>query len=228
MSLIFIQDFIPVVDVVTRKVLHIDFPAHYSYVDQEEKEHKLSATTTAPHPLDVTALDHSNRERILPPAQRFDFLPDLITEDDKNFKLRDDLKPLHIVQPEGVSFKMNGHELEWQKWKMHICEYGYSLEWYMKITLNPSQRSIIEKGLHSQQSHTMTMVSPGRYFTAFPWRKWSFRMQHPNTPTHASSHSICESHSPLLLFPLSTSLIGSVASMDWGQWRMNSRLDAIA
>ncbi|KAH9958245.1 hypothetical protein BGW80DRAFT_1376540 [Lactifluus volemus] len=29
-------------------------------------------------------------------------------------------KPLHVVQPEGVSFKMDRHVLEWQKWKMHI------------------------------------------------------------------------------------------------------------
>ncbi|KAH9960369.1 hypothetical protein BGW80DRAFT_1363628 [Lactifluus volemus] len=28
--------------------------------------------------------------------------------------------PLHVVQPEGVSFKMDRHVLEWQKWKMHI------------------------------------------------------------------------------------------------------------
>lgn len=37
-----------------------------------------------------------------------------------NFKLRDDVKPLHVVQPEGVSFKVNGNELEWQNWKMHV------------------------------------------------------------------------------------------------------------
>ncbi|KAG6887953.1 hypothetical protein C0992_010056 [Termitomyces sp. T32_za158] len=43
-----------------------------------------------------------------------------MAEDDKDFKFRDDIKPLHIVQPQGVSFKMNGHELEWQNWKMHI------------------------------------------------------------------------------------------------------------
>ncbi|KAH9958239.1 hypothetical protein BGW80DRAFT_1376273 [Lactifluus volemus] len=28
--------------------------------------------------------------------------------------------PLHVVQPEAISFKMDGHVLEWQKWKMHI------------------------------------------------------------------------------------------------------------
>lgn len=77
--------------------------------------------------MDVSALDNSNRERIPPPTIKFDFLPDLIVENDKNFKVRDDLKPLHIVQPEGVSFKMNGNELEWQKWRMHICEQARCL-----------------------------------------------------------------------------------------------------
>jgi primary-amine oxidase len=133
----FVQDFIPLVDSAAGKVIHIDFPAHYAHADKEQGGHRLSATTTAPHPLDVAALGHSNRERIPPPTERFDFLPDLVVENDKNFKLREDLKPLHIVQPEGVSFKMNGHELEWQKWKMHICERPYPTPQYMKVTLSP-------------------------------------------------------------------------------------------
>ena len=41
---------------------------------------------------------------------------------DPTYKPREDVKPLHILQPEGVSFKMDGHVLEWQKWKMHIGE----------------------------------------------------------------------------------------------------------
>lgn len=109
------------------KVLHIDFPPHYTPADDGGMRHKLSVTTTAPPPLNVPALEHSNRGRVNPPTERFDFLPDLIVENDKNFKFRDDLKPLHIVQPEGVSFKMNGNELEWQKWKMHVCKQTQSL-----------------------------------------------------------------------------------------------------
>ncbi|MDX2213794.1 MAG: primary-amine oxidase [Oculatellaceae cyanobacterium bins.114] len=34
--------------------------------------------------------------------------------------LRTDIKPLHITQPEGVSFEVNGHEIRWQKWHMRI------------------------------------------------------------------------------------------------------------
>ncbi|KAK7752625.1 peroxisomal copper amine oxidase [Diatrype stigma] len=33
---------------------------------------------------------------------------------------RKDLKPINITQPEGVSFKMAGREIEWQNWKFHI------------------------------------------------------------------------------------------------------------
>lgn len=33
---------------------------------------------------------------------------------------RDDLKPLHISQPEGPSFQVEGHLIRWQKWQMRI------------------------------------------------------------------------------------------------------------
>lgn len=33
---------------------------------------------------------------------------------------RDDLKPLHITQPEGVSFTLDGHELSWLNWRLNI------------------------------------------------------------------------------------------------------------
>ena len=33
---------------------------------------------------------------------------------------RTDLKPLEIVQPEGVSFTLDGHLLKWQKWQMRV------------------------------------------------------------------------------------------------------------
>jgi len=35
-------------------------------------------------------------------------------------KLRDDIKPLLITQPEGASFHVNGHHIRWQKWQMRI------------------------------------------------------------------------------------------------------------
>ncbi|MEO0489152.1 MAG: primary-amine oxidase, partial [Cyanobacteria bacterium J06659_2] len=33
---------------------------------------------------------------------------------------RQDLKPLEIVQPEGPSFNVTGHEIAWQKWKIRV------------------------------------------------------------------------------------------------------------
>ena len=33
---------------------------------------------------------------------------------------RTDLKPLHITQPQGVSFNLEGRELTWLNWKLHI------------------------------------------------------------------------------------------------------------
>jgi primary-amine oxidase len=33
---------------------------------------------------------------------------------------RTDIKPLHIEQPEGPSFKVNGWEVEWQKWSFRV------------------------------------------------------------------------------------------------------------
>lgn len=34
--------------------------------------------------------------------------------------VRSDLKPLHVSQPEGVSFKVTGRLIEWQKWRFRL------------------------------------------------------------------------------------------------------------
>ena len=39
---------------------------------------------------------------------------------DNGIPAREDLKPLDIVQPEGVSFTLDGHLLSWQKWQMRV------------------------------------------------------------------------------------------------------------
>jgi len=74
----------------------------------------LSVSTTKPGALD-DGLEAAGRDRILPPMTPHDFLPDL-----RNVPQRTDVRPLHIVQPEGVSFRMTDHVLEWQKWRMHV------------------------------------------------------------------------------------------------------------
>ncbi|SJL15663.1 related to peroxisomal amine oxidase (copper-containing) [Armillaria ostoyae] len=110
-------DFIPVIDSNTDKVIHIDFPYHYKPSDEKGA---LTAQSAKFPELSEDSFAVANRPRIPPPKKSFDFLPDLMEKNEGGYKPRDDIKPLHIVQPEGVSFKMNGHELEWQNWKMHI------------------------------------------------------------------------------------------------------------
>jgi primary-amine oxidase len=102
--------------------LNLDFPPHYSR--SADGSVKLSTETTGPPPITDDALAASNRERIPPPRRAWDFLPDLMVQTEEGgYQPRTDLKPLHVVQPEGVSFKMNGHVLEWQNWKMHVGKY---------------------------------------------------------------------------------------------------------
>lgn len=44
--------------------------------------------------------------------------PGLYTAD--SVKMREGLKPLEIVQPEGPSFTVSGHEVKWQKWSFRL------------------------------------------------------------------------------------------------------------
>jgi len=34
--------------------------------------------------------------------------------------VRSDVKPISITQPEGTSFQVDGHEVRWQKWRLHV------------------------------------------------------------------------------------------------------------
>ncbi|KAM0417119.1 hypothetical protein ACHAPT_012895 [Fusarium lateritium] len=80
------------------------------------------------HPLDFNVVADTEREEILAvdirtvngqrtpfPREQHNYLPEFIGQD-----YRYDLKPIHITQPEGVSFHMNGNEIEWAGLKMHI------------------------------------------------------------------------------------------------------------
>jgi primary-amine oxidase len=110
-------------------VIHIDFAPHRTKGGGE-----LSAST-APPPVKENAFEVSGRERIIPPTHKFEYLPDI-----SGTKLRDDLKPLHIIQPEGPSFKVDGHELEWQKWKMHVAFSGREGIAISTVTYNDNGR----------------------------------------------------------------------------------------
>ena len=100
------------------KVIHVDFPS--CYTQSASGQHELLVQTTEPLDLSVDSLSASKRDRIPPSSKPFNYLPELMTATQADFKPRSDLKPLHVSQPEGVSFTVNGHEVEWQKWKMHV------------------------------------------------------------------------------------------------------------
>jgi primary-amine oxidase len=100
-----------VLDANTYEVLAIDVPA------RRDQDGTLLAPSTAPPSFTGTGTDTTELRH--PPRERAEFLPELMKEH-HGIKERSDLKPLIISQPEGVSFSMNGNELEWQKWKMHI------------------------------------------------------------------------------------------------------------
>jgi primary-amine oxidase len=58
------------------------------------------------------------------PPKAGNYVPELMLDDAGNVPavsaLRDDLKPIEITQPEGASFKVDGHHVKWQKWDLHI------------------------------------------------------------------------------------------------------------
>ncbi|TRM66237.1 copper amine oxidase [Schizophyllum amplum] len=92
------MDFIAVLDSNAETVLQIDFPPTRKSTPNGPA---LSVSTTAPGALGAE-FAAANRDRIPPPKKPFDFLPDLMAKSDPDYKPREGLKPLHVVQPEGV------------------------------------------------------------------------------------------------------------------------------
>lgn len=133
-------DFIVIVNINSQKVIHIDFPPI-----RTNPNSKLTSDSTKPPPLllslkefnnsniqldPLDSLQKSGRDRILPPRTLHEYLPDLLMtksslnqKDHQPWKFRKALKPLEILQPEGVNFKLDGHVLDWQKWSIHL---GYN------------------------------------------------------------------------------------------------------
>lgn len=98
--------------------MHLDWIPQYKATPNGPQP---SVQSTAPISLESSAAAITDHERVPVSRKAFDFLPDLMEKTEDNFKMRDDLKPLHVLQPEGVSFTINGNEIEWQKWKMHVA-----------------------------------------------------------------------------------------------------------
>ncbi|MCO5584411.1 hypothetical protein L7F22_038337 [Adiantum nelumboides] len=100
----------------TNEVLSIDFgrfrTADDDYIDGQPP--------TCPTPDPQEGLQLSGRARMAPPMRSYDYLPELMAKDAAMAKPRTDLKPLYVVQPEGVSYTLRGNEISWQKWNFHI------------------------------------------------------------------------------------------------------------
>jgi primary-amine oxidase len=61
-------------------------------------------------------LEIEDTHRVDPPATMGEYAPHLVPGQ----RARDDLKPLEVTQPEGVSFTLDGNELRWQKWSLRV------------------------------------------------------------------------------------------------------------
>jgi primary-amine oxidase len=68
----------------------------------------------------IDVVDHG----VVPlPPKAGNYTPDLMAREGNVpafDKLRDDVRPIEITQPEGASFTVDGHEVRWQKWRLRI------------------------------------------------------------------------------------------------------------
>ena len=129
-------------------------------------------------PLDFCPIYNSETKEIIhidiPPVRRplskaapSNYHPEAI---EKEGGYRTDLKPIHITQPEGVSFKMNGRIIEWQNWSMHI---GFNYR----------------EGIVLHKSASATRARSGRSSTGCRWRRWWFPTAIRSIHTNASTRS---------------------------------------
>ncbi|KAG0761038.1 hypothetical protein G6F60_003551 [Rhizopus arrhizus] len=112
---------------------HLSYPGRekrlmqaFVYMRTSEEDNQYA------HPLDfVPIVDVGQRkvisiDRIRPRDSKFtrptipqachNYLPRFVGEE----RYRKDIKPIVIQQPQGVSFSVTGHEIDWQKWNMRI------------------------------------------------------------------------------------------------------------
>ena len=123
------------------------------------------------HPVDqlVAFVDMIERKVV----RIIDDGPATIPMGDDNFEdpeitgpLRTDLKPLHITQPEGPSFTLDGNVLRWQKWDLHVgfdAREGLVLG-QIGFDDHGTRRSIVERASIAE------MVVP--YGDPAPYRSW--------------------------------------------------------
>jgi primary-amine oxidase len=88
-----------------------------------------------------------------------------------DLRLREDLKPIEITQPEGVSFTLDGHALAWQKWALRL---GFNhREGLVLHTVGYDGRSIAHRISLAEMVVPYRDPSPDHYRrTAFDIGEW--------------------------------------------------------
>jgi len=71
---------------------------------------------------------------------------------------RTNVKPIHISQPEGVSFTVDGRKLSWQNWKLHIGFNNREGIVLNNVTFNDKGK---DRGTFYRISHTEMVVPYG-------------------------------------------------------------------
>jgi primary-amine oxidase len=61
-------------------------------------------------------LEVEETQRVDPPATMGEYVPGMVP----GLQQREDIKPLEVVQPEGVSFTLDGNLLRWQRWSLRV------------------------------------------------------------------------------------------------------------
>jgi primary-amine oxidase len=80
------------------------------------------------HPIDFVPIVDLNEKKVIQIDQPYaDSVPPLVPTKNINYHrdlcekpVRTDLKPLNVVQPEGVSFTVEGNRVKWQNWDMRL------------------------------------------------------------------------------------------------------------
>ncbi|KAF8462547.1 peroxisomal copper amine oxidase [Kalaharituber pfeilii] len=77
------------------------------------------------HPLDFCPIVNTETQEVIhidiPAVRRpLNLIPSNYTPDSIKGGYRTGLKPINITQPQGASFALNGHVLDWQNWNLHV------------------------------------------------------------------------------------------------------------
>jgi primary-amine oxidase len=81
---------------------------------------------TAAVDLDTMEVIEVTDHGVVPiPEFQAEYIPELMVEAGgsnrpKFGRLRNDVTPIEITQPEGPSWKVDGHRVDWQKWQLHV------------------------------------------------------------------------------------------------------------